>query len=341
MTIQLEQVFNVGLPEPYHFLVLGCGGTGSMYIPRLAAYIKTSTNVGNSITIADFDIVETKNLVRQNFARNDVGKNKAEVLASKCNTVYDTNISAYPNFVETHEDLKRLLSRNQQGTQVIVGCVDTNAVRKMIHEFITLAENPIIWLDSGNDEYNGQVCLGISGCKRKSVETGDDGYPVLRINLPDVTYYFPDMLLPSTKFASELSCAEHAVSNPQAAITNQTAANLLMQFSTSIVTRKIKASLVTFDAQTMIFSTKRITESLLKQVGNPIPGSLLSKYQIYTDAINAKNTVEDKIKTLFNNEEPETLRTTEDNYISLDYQGSVGFQETLPGQLLAEQPTEI
>jgi len=287
MMLNFEPSYRVGvMSKAFKFLVLGCGGTGSMYIPRLAAYLKTVTELDYTISIFDADIVEDKNLVRQNFTVNDIGKNKATVLAAKCNTVYGTNIIAFPKYVESPEMLAELIGDGNYGSSdsvsVIVGCVDTNAVRRMIHKFIQ--DNPtekIIWLDSGNEEFHGQVCCGVSGLRQtvavKSI--GDDkADAVLVTTTPLVTEYFPDMLDSTEKFVSDLSCAEHALSTPQAAITNQTAANLLMQFTTAIVTDNIRASMVTFDVQSQVFSTRRLTDSLFSQMGCKIPGTISLKY---------------------------------------------------------------
>ena len=106
-------------------------------------------------------------------------------------------------------------------------------------------------MDSGNEEYVGQVVLGYKPPKvpRKlgAIESA--------FILPDVTYFFPDMLESKDIFASELSCADHAVSHPQAAITNITAATLLLQFCTAILTNNITFHKITFDAQCGSFNT--------------------------------------------------------------------------------------
>ena len=67
---------------------VGCGGTGSWLVPfvsKLANNIKLRTVSDDFInyTIFDDDIVEQRNILRQNFSSWDIGKNKALALVSK------------------------------------------------------------------------------------------------------------------------------------------------------------------------------------------------------------------------------------------------------------------
>ena len=67
----------------YNIYIIGAGGTGGYLAQDLARYIAVRTEEKYNFTIVDGDVVEEKNLIRQNFIENDIGKNKAKVLAER------------------------------------------------------------------------------------------------------------------------------------------------------------------------------------------------------------------------------------------------------------------
>mgnify|MGYP003109263684 CR=1 FL=1 len=103
-------------------LVIGAGGIGSFFIPLLDK-VKLY-----DITVADPDIVETKNLTYQNFTESLVGKNKAIVMGHYKSV---SNSIAYPILTE----------KQMQGYDLVICCVDNLGVRK------TLYNTSIKWLD--------------------------------------------------------------------------------------------------------------------------------------------------------------------------------------------------
>ena len=68
---------------PVKIIVLGAGGTGGYLIPHLYRIAFANGNRSYRIIICDGDIVERKNLIRQNFIEQDIGRNKASVLAKR------------------------------------------------------------------------------------------------------------------------------------------------------------------------------------------------------------------------------------------------------------------
>lgn len=80
---------------------------------------------------------------------------------------------------------------------ILIGAVDNNRSRQMCHEVFQESRN-IIYIDSGNGEYTGQIVCGI----RKNGRT---------ITKP-VAGIYPDILQGDEKFPTELSCAERSVS---------------------------------------------------------------------------------------------------------------------------------
>ena len=103
-------------------LVIGAGGIGSFLIPLL-------DKVGlYSITVADPDKVETKNLTYQNFNKDDVNYYKVEALA---NAGIKMKFSKFPILTE----------KQMQGYDLVICCVDNLGVRR------TLYNTSLKWLD--------------------------------------------------------------------------------------------------------------------------------------------------------------------------------------------------
>lgn len=70
------------LTKPVQILMIGAGGTGGHIAPHLYRLLH-ALDRPVKVIIADGDIVEEKNLVRQNFIASDLGRNKAQVLAER------------------------------------------------------------------------------------------------------------------------------------------------------------------------------------------------------------------------------------------------------------------
>lgn len=185
---RINDVFNV-------VFIIGCGGTGGYLVRDLGRYVSTLP-YGNKtlVVLIDGDKVEDKNLNRQNFIRKDLGRNKAEVMASRYSNHYGINIVAYPNHLTKdnitnlmgHGGLQKLISTyltkgiNPLGDNLVnlanlcvISCVDNNATRKLLHQYfigsgqwsnydIESAMTPLelsslSWIDSGNVSHSGQV----------------------------------------------------------------------------------------------------------------------------------------------------------------------------------------
>ena len=104
-------------------LVIGAGGIGSFLIPLLDKVDLYS------ITVADPDKVETKNLTYQNFSKEAVNVNKAKWQEHSYDSV--KNYSAYPILTE----------KQMKGYDLVICCVDNLGVRR------TLYNTNLKWLD--------------------------------------------------------------------------------------------------------------------------------------------------------------------------------------------------
>lgn len=91
--------------------IIGVGGGGSWL-----AHVMARLGSPRSITLVDGDTLEEKNLDRQLFSEDDIGKNKAAALAKRLDTLYSDKW--YDEYLFTHEP-----------TDWLFGCVDNNPGR--------------------------------------------------------------------------------------------------------------------------------------------------------------------------------------------------------------------
>lgn len=72
--------------RPVKVVMLGAGGTGGYVAPYVFRLLHMLDRPARFV-VCDGDIVEPKNLDRQNFVPADLGENKARVLAERYSTV--------------------------------------------------------------------------------------------------------------------------------------------------------------------------------------------------------------------------------------------------------------
>ena len=158
------------LEKPVQILMLGAGGTGGHIAPHLYRLLH-ALDRPVKVIIADGDIVEEKNLVRQNFIASDLGQNKAQVLAERYASAFGMEAQYIPAFVESEETLTTLVRpgkypvgpysyRQIEGLSILIGAVDNNRSRQLCHRVFQKSDD-LIYIDSGNGEYTGQVVCGI------------------------------------------------------------------------------------------------------------------------------------------------------------------------------------
>ncbi len=125
-------------------LIVGAGGLGNSIATNLSC-------IGlEKIYIVDFDIIEFHNIHRQfQFCKDDIGENKAAVLAEKlqkrgCNT----KIEAVQGFFEENIDID---------VDIVFDATDNFEVRKKIDSFAKKRNIP--WIYASVEEWHGQVGL--------------------------------------------------------------------------------------------------------------------------------------------------------------------------------------
>jgi len=224
---------------PANFVVIGCGGTGGRLVPMLAQFLKTATWLINpKIYLIDHDVVEQKNLVRQNFIKLDLGKPKAVVLAERYSKAFDINIvpvvGKVGDITETNKFFKidvverselssgvSDLSLSDLSNAIITLCVDSAQARRDILNnllYLGAIKNKLI-IDAGNENDFGQILVyndvnfvpsGYGWSRAQFSRLGSTG--ILPGTIPfdiRIPYIpFPMNFYDGLKDAGERSCAE-------------------------------------------------------------------------------------------------------------------------------------
>ncbi len=228
-------------------VMLGAGGTGghiATHLYRLCHSLERQIK----IIICDGDIVEQKNLIRQNFIIPDLGRNKAQVLSERYSTAFGMETLYVPDFIEDKQKLAELITsdsykessyshKTSEELVILIGAVDNNKSRLICHE-VFMATKDLIYIDSGNGEFTGQVVCGIR----------QNGYSYYK----PIGEVYPDILEDTDKFPTELSCAEASMSAPQSIVANIMAATAVVSYVYNILV------LGDIDVRSVTFSSKTI-----------------------------------------------------------------------------------
>ena len=111
-------------------IIIGAGGTGGHLFHNVLRLIK-DTQI--KITLVDGDIVERKNVNRQNFFESDIGKKKAAVQANRYGRAFGVPVDIVDEFLEDETLLLDLLrSSGYRSVPVVLSCVDNHKTRKLI-----------------------------------------------------------------------------------------------------------------------------------------------------------------------------------------------------------------
>tara|TARA_R110000850_G_scaffold83046_1_gene178304 strand:+ start:5234 stop:5854 length:621 start_codon:yes stop_codon:yes gene_type:complete len=125
-------------------LIIGAGGLGS-YLSSFMARISENRQPLYDITIFDDDKVEEKNLSYQNFKVEDIGNFKVKVL--------DNTLGI--NSISSKEEYQVLTSKQMQGYDLVICCVDNLAARRLMYKEGHGEDCPVKWLDLRAQGRNG------------------------------------------------------------------------------------------------------------------------------------------------------------------------------------------
>lgn len=145
--------------HPITIVLIGCGGTGSLLLSRLARINEVLLSTGHKgfhVTAVDGDEVEEKNIGRQLFTREDIGRDKSECLISKINLAFGTNW-------DSERRNLTLATKSFLNQNIIISCVDNMKARDLINNTFKKVDRNIdyrknyYWIDCGNGKDYGQV----------------------------------------------------------------------------------------------------------------------------------------------------------------------------------------
>jgi PRTRC genetic system ThiF family protein len=145
-------------------LVVGCGGTGSAVVAGLPylqqALVARGHPGGLHVTVIDGDTISPTNCIRQQFARSEIGLNKAIILVNRLNLFWGLKWEAVPAYLKPGNYISRNYSGDDLRAHIVVGCVDTRAARAAIRDAVSNWSTVSYWLDLGNNADSGQFILG-------------------------------------------------------------------------------------------------------------------------------------------------------------------------------------
>lgn len=183
------------------------------------------------LILVDGDNVEERNLVRQAFLPQDIGYNKAQVMAEILSQAYGITAEYYDRYIDTPADLEQLVGKDD--VVLLFGCVDNHQCRQSMHRFYQSRQH-CIYMDSANEYSVGEVVIG-------SKIGGIEMYA-------DRCEYFPEILEAQEPKRSEESCEVLNVSAPQHMLTNQLAAWILLVNTAKFLQGEWIGGIFMFDA---------------------------------------------------------------------------------------------
>ncbi|MBA7599112.1 hypothetical protein ES703_06139 [subsurface metagenome] len=127
--------------------IVGCGGTGGFVAEGLCRLLPPEAR----LVLVDHDRVEERNLCRQNFTREELGRFKSEALAQRLarGSGRPVGYTILP---------VGMLNIGRGG--LVIGCVDNGLARADIAKGLCHYPFNTWWVDAGNAENYGQVIIG-------------------------------------------------------------------------------------------------------------------------------------------------------------------------------------
>jgi len=203
--------------SPFTVLLVGCGGTGGFLAEGLCRVLPPHAR----LILVDHDRVEERNLVRQNFTSQDIGRFKSEALAYNLARKSGRPV-AYSIFPVAMMDF------NWAG--LMLGCVDNGPARRDIaRKMEDHAYYSRWWLDAGNGENYGQILIG-SQRSRLLHSFEQESETCLALPLP--TIQMPTLLAQAPRTRS---CAEAVAAGDQGPTINQVMAALVLEVVRRII----------------------------------------------------------------------------------------------------------
>lgn len=206
-TIHYVPDYFTNLPHPVTISLIGCGGTGSLILARLARLdqaFRQLDHPGLHVTVYDGDIVEEHNVGRQNFTMNDVGQYKSSCTVEKVNMAFGLQWDAVNQFI----------ANDVPPANIIITAVDNAALRMSIYKKLKKSTGGVdftkvfYWLDTGNGKDFGQVILGTVGNHSREIKSDF----IVQHHLRNVVDVFGNLTKHDTKKAQGIASCSFAES---------------------------------------------------------------------------------------------------------------------------------
>ena len=254
----------------FNIVQVGVGGTGGYLVQRLSKMLhafsqQEELNFKFRYTLIDGDQVEPKNLLRQPFIEEDIGSFKAQILADRYSNAYNIPIFHQNSYIDSKEQLIEALELFNHSYSydisipILLGCVDNNATRKIMHELFMHAYC-FFYLDSGIDGVSGET-------EEEKSESGYSGQVVMgfkkgKIILDPVGFVYPNILEDEESKLPTEACGETVVNHPQRMQTNEMAALVMASYLNNLLgDLKIVSHYTNFNALTMNSKPTYLTQN--------------------------------------------------------------------------------
>lgn len=240
-----------------HVTIVGGGGTGGFVLrnicrllwglkeQRRATHDETRTfgrrrpEVVPDVLLCDGDVVERKNVIRQDFAPADVGRPKALVLAERYSAAYSLTVRAYPRYLGRDTDLADIAPEGG----IVAGCVDNAPTRRLLHDRLS-DYTDVVYLDSGNAGVDVPARGGVPTRSEQAAtrDSGWDGQVLCGVRkggeglIPLPAETMPDLIESDDgRPPGEVPCGEVIESLPQRQMTNLMAATVMTAYLTTLL----------------------------------------------------------------------------------------------------------
>lgn len=242
--------------------LIGAGGTGSFAAMNLARVAFELRRIGKTVemTVIDSDVVESDNIPRSNFCAAEIGRFKAQTLATRISLAWGLEV-AHSNETFSYEKHIKPNRNGYKELTVLVGCVDNHLARREIHCSLEEANKynshnapECWWIDGGNGKSSGQVLIG-SEVKREKPENHFSSSTICK-KLPAPSIVHPELLenqeVPARRENLErMSCAKRIMRGEQSLnINSRVAVEIGEILSGLVLTNSLRRFASYFDLET-------------------------------------------------------------------------------------------
>ncbi len=266
-------------------VLVGCGGTGSFVADALCRLL-----IGRAatLTLVDMDVVEPHNVLRQNFARREVGEFKALALARRLAERHGREVcaSVRPYDRETHAEC----FAPPVALALLIGAVDNAAARRALAATLAAGRwhgsyghplQPIWWLDAGNGRNSGQILLGNATRpdELRDAFIPDGAGGGLCRALPAPSLQRPDLLEapPPPEALPPHDCAEAVAQDEQGATVNQYVAALLAGYVEQLLAGRCRWMRTVFDLDSGLHAAVPADPKLVADLAGLHPNAVVDR----------------------------------------------------------------